>query len=174
MKEEKPLSLQSDDGWPQPQPASSLQKKFCFISFEIWLESVCVITWSDCCGYIVTLATILMKIVSCPEKAPWALWWAKYSWPFSPIPAAEGPLQPESHILREDLHDQILGKTRPGVNCAEVCRKDDMMINGIWWYWVSIGRYWLIHDGTLTFIRLPQLKETIETREERVTRETEA
>ena len=40
--------------------------------------------------------------------------------------------------------------------------------------WVSIGRYWLIHDGALTFIRLPQLKETIETREERVTRDTEA
>ena len=49
-----------------------------------------------------------------------------------------------------------------------------MMINGIWWYWVSIGQYWLIRDGTLTFIRLPQLKETIETREERVTRDAEA
>ena len=23
-----------------------------------------------------------------------------------------------------------------------------MVLVGTWWYWVSIGRYWLIHDAT--------------------------
>ena len=56
-------------------------------------------------------------------------------------------------------------KTRPGLNCAEVQGKDDMImvldgagwymmgqygliLFSTWCYWIIIDRYWLIHDST--------------------------